>query len=327
MAIVRTAVAVLALVVAPLALTLTPLAHGTQLIYVGMIPTLVACLHGYRFALATALIAALLVAAVSWANPHPLEAALLMVVVGAAVGLSSLRGWHTVASVVASWPAVLLISVPLELPTPAWSAEPGGSIVAAALIAGAGGLWTIAVVAILLPALPRSSFEPLERTPAIIYATGLALLLGVCTFVAATWWHGTTAGWVLLTILVIARPAYSQTRRRVLERSTGTIAGGVAAALLSVLVPVHVVLTVVGAGALAAAVLLQLKHANYLVYSLSLTSAIVLLNAGTVDVLAIDVQRVGYTVAGALVTALALTVVQLLFRPERPDLQESAVGS
>lgn len=48
-----TAVAVLPLVAAPLALTLTPLAHGTQLIYVGIIPTVVACVHGYRFALAS----------------------------------------------------------------------------------------------------------------------------------------------------------------------------------------------------------------------------------------------------------------------------------
>ncbi len=106
------------------------------------------------------------------------------------------------------------------------------------------------------------------------------------------------------------------------QRSGGTVAGGIAAALLAVLVPVHVVLTIVGGVALTAAILLQLKHANYLVYSLSLTAAIVLLNAGTGEVLALDVERVGFTVAGVVVTALALTVVQVLFRPRRAGTQE-----
>jgi hypothetical protein len=319
MAILRTVLAVLALVVAPLVLAVTPWAHGTQLVYVGMIPTLVACLHGYRAAVVTAATTTVVLATVVWANPYPLGAALLMVVIGAAVGLSSLRGWHTIASVVAAWPAVLLIGAPLTLPAPVWLIGPGGSVVVAALITFGGGLGAIVIVASLLPSLPRSSFEPLPGNSAIIYAAGLATLLGLCTFVAATWWHGTNAGWVLLTILVIARPTYSDTRRRVLERSIGTVAGGVAAALLSVLLPVQILLTIVGAIALATAVLLQLKHANYLVYSISLTAAIVLLNAGTVDVLALDVQRVGFTIAGAVVTAIALTVVQLLFGRGRAD--------
>lgn len=325
MAIPRTVLGVLALVIAPLGLTVTPWAHGSSLIYVGMIPALVACLHGYRFALATAALTGVLAAAVVWANPHPLGAVLLMVVVGAAVGVSSVRGWHTVASVATAWPAVLLIGAPLELPTPEWITNAGGSVAVAALLACAGGLWGIVVVATLLPSLPRSSFQPLDLTSAIVYAVGLAVVLGVCTFVAATWWHGTNAGWVLLTVLVIARPAYSDTRRRVIERSAGTVAGGAAAALLSVLLPVPIVLMIVGGAALAAAVLLQLKHADYLIYSLSLTAAIVLLNAGTVDVLALDVQRVGFTIAGAAVTAIALTVVQLLFSRRRGDRQEPTV--
>jgi uncharacterized membrane protein YccC len=314
MTIVRTLAGVLALVVVPLGLAATPVSHGSPLIYVGMIPTLIACLHGYRVALVTTVATAALVAAVVWLNPHPLGAALLMAVVGAAIGLSSLRGWHTVAAVAASWPAVLLISAPLVLPSPAFLAGTGGSVVIAALLAGAGGLWAIAIVRVLLPPLPRATFQPLDRTSAVVYAVGLATLLGVCTFVAARWWHDTNAGWVLLTILVIARPAYAETRHRVLQRSAGTVAGGVAAALLSVLVPVQIVLTIAGLTALAAAVVLQLKHADYLVYSLSLTAAIVLLSAGTMDVLSVDVQRVGFTIAGAVVTAVALTVVQVLFR-------------
>lgn len=314
MAVVRTLAGVLALVVVPLGSAATPLSHGFLLIYVGMVPTLVACLHGSRAGLVTAAATAVLVAAVVGLNAHPLGAALLMAVVGGAIGLGSLRGWHTIAAVAASWPAVLLISAPPELPGPAGTAGTDGSVVIAALLAGAGGLWAIAIFAVVLPPLPRARFEPFDRTSAIVYATGLAVLLGVCTFVAARWWHGTNAGWVLLTILVVARPAYSETRDRLFRRSAGSVAGGVAAALLGVLVPVQVVLTVVGAAALAAAIVLQLEHADYLVYSLSLTAAIVLLSAGSRDVLSIDLQRVGFTIAGAAATAAALTVVQLLFR-------------
>jgi uncharacterized membrane protein YccC len=117
--------------------------------------------------------------------------------------------------------------------------------VIAALLAAAGGLWAIAIVAVLLPPRPRATFAPLDRTSAVVYAVGLATLLGVCTSVAARWWHDSDAGWVLLTILVIARPEYAETRHRVLQRSAGTVAGGVAAALLGVLVPVQIVVTAV----------------------------------------------------------------------------------
>ncbi|MCU1481751.1 MAG: hypothetical protein JWQ19_2537 [Subtercola sp.] len=322
----RAVAAIVLFFVPAVVLAFTPLAATTVLAFVALIPALLGLLYGRRFAFATCVATAALVGLVELANPSAVAAVALMVLVGLGVGAAALRGWQGIATVVATWPAVLLVSAPLAVPAPStgangWSASAGSNLdwlfaypglaLLATLVTLVGGLFTIGVARVLITDLPRSVPAPIDRQTALVYGVALAVVLGLATVAATIWAHGSTAGWALLTILVVARPGLTETRHRVLLRSAGTLAGGAGAALLALVVPVSVVLTIVGIVALGAAILLQLKKANYAVYSVALTAAIVLLNSGGGNVFAVDVQRVLFTIAGAVLAAAAVAILQL----------------
>ena len=272
--------------------------------------------HQQALALATSLVVVL----VEIAHPYPVAAVLLMIVIGFGVGLSGLRGWHAIAAVACSWPAVLLVG-----PTPDFSASavvPSGAllVVMAAGVALVGGLWTVLVAFLLIRDLPVGAFTPLRPSVAIIYGVALSVTLGIATGGAVTWGVGSSSGWVLLTMLVVARPAYSETWRRIVNRTLGTVGGGVAAAALAVLVPITPILIGVGAISMAAAIILLLKKANYAVYAAALTAAIVPLNATGGALLSVDSERVLFTVLGALLAAVVVFAIQLaLPRPQHRE--------
>ena len=314
----RILAALLLLFVPPVALAVTPFAPAAELFFVGVIPALVGLLHGRRFALGATFVTAGVVAMVLVANPYRDLSVVLMVAIGLLVGASALRGWQTIATVICSWPAVLLVGVPLSVPGFGWASVLPGSALLGVAAALAGGLWTVLIGYLLLRRLPTSPLVPLPAISAVVYGIALALLLGATTLVATTWGHGTMAGWVLLTILVIARPGFTETWRRVLARSLGTVLGGAAAALLALAVHTEWVLATVGFVALALAILLQLIKADYALYSVALTAAVVLINSRTTDLFAIDVERVGFTVIGAIVTALLLVSLQSVLRRHVP---------
>ncbi len=125
----------------------------------------------------------------------------------------------------------------------------------------------------------------------------------------------TTGGWLLLTILVIVRPGLSDTRSRVINRSVGTVAGGAIAALVGSVVVTHqVLLTGIAVVALVIALVLLVRKANYAVYAFALTIAVVLFNVDGPDVLSADIQRVGFTLAGAVLVAALAASYQLVVR-------------
>ncbi|MET1017770.1 MAG: FUSC family protein [Leifsonia flava] len=294
----------------------TPLAPALELAFVGLIPAAVGLLHGRRLALMAALVTAFVVAIVELANPHPIASVIVMVLIGLAMGASAIRGWQTIASVIFTWPAVLLVGAPLELPgLGTFGAAPWVALIAAS-VALVSGLWTVLVGYLLLLDLPPSPVQPLDHVTATVYGLALAVLLGATTvaaelFADSAWGHNSMAGWALLTILVVARPSYSETWHRVVNRSLGTIAGGLGALALALVIPVEWLLTVIGLVALAAAILLQLKRSSYAFYSVALTASIVLLNSRGHSVLAVDIERVGFTVAGAVLTAAVVTILQV----------------
>jgi hypothetical protein len=312
----RIAIALPLLFVPAVVLAFTPLAPALVFAFVGVIPAAVGLLHGRRVAVTAAIVTAVVVAVVELANPYPVAAVVVMVLIGIGVGASALRGWQTIAAVICTWPAVLLVGAPLELPGFGWfSVSPGAAVVAAS-VALAGGLWTVVIGFLLLRDLPPSPPQPVDRVTATVYAIALAVALGATTiaatlFAASPWGRDSMAGWVLLTILVVARPGYTETWHRVVNRALGTLAGGLGAALLALVVPVDWLLTVIGFVALAAAVLMQLKKTNYALYSIALTAAVVLLNSRGGGVFAVDVERVAFTVIGAAVTAALVAVLQL----------------
>jgi hypothetical protein len=306
---------VIAVLAAPaIALAFTPLAPAVSLLFVGVIPGIVASLHGTRVAVGAVIGTGVLVLLVGIAEPEPWAAAGLMAVVGLTIGLCATRGWQTIATAACGWPATLLIASPFRVPDTAWASSGPGEVLTPALLALAGGLWAVLVGAVALKRMPSSVPMPLTRPVSAVYGIALAALLGATALAASTWFHGTTAGWALLTIFVVARPGFTDTNRRILLRSVGTIAGGLAAAAVAFLLPFHAAHVLLGAVALVAAIAVQIKKTDYAVYAFALTASVVLLNSAGADVLPVDGQRVLFTVAGAVLTAAVVAGLELAFR-------------
>lgn len=310
-------VLVVALVGAPaIALAPTPLAGGIMFIFAGIVPASLACLYDRGLAFVTALGTAALVALVEIVKPWPWAGTTLMIAVGLLVGASALRGWHPIASLACGWPTTFLIGPAFSAPAAPWATAGTAGVLVPTALTVLGGLWAVLVGIVVFRRIPRAVPQPQPHRACAVYGIALAVLLGISTFVTATWFPGTNAGWVLLTIFVIVRPGLSDTRRRVVHRSVGTILGG-AAALLALAVPIHGLLLAVGALATAATVVFQVLKVHYAVYTFSLTLAIVLLSSPGADVAAIDLQRVGFTLAGALAIAglMAITTPLLPLKP------------
>jgi hypothetical protein len=246
---------------------------------------------------------------------HTLATTLLMVCIAVMVGLSALRGLHAVAAFAAIQPAITVVSgyhiVSFGNTTPGTV----GQALICAGIAVIGGLWAVLIGSILLR--DESSGPPSRVPPRIVvfYTGALVLLLGVAAYVASTWFLKTTAGWVLLTVLLVTRPTYDESRQMVRDRALGTVAGGVVAAAVALIVVDSTVLVALGTLAMVAAAVLQLQHARYLYFAVFVTASIVLLDAQRSNVFEIDLERVVYSIVGvALVAVTVATAEGLLGR-------------
>jgi hypothetical protein len=163
-----------------------------------------------------------------------------------------------------------------------------GQALICAGVAVIGGVWAVIVGVVLLR--DQSSGRPAPvPAPIVAFYTGtLVLLLGAAAFIASAWFSETTAGWVLLTILLVARPTYDESRQMIAER-----------AVVALIVSDGTALVLMGTVAMVVAAVLQLQHARYAYFAVFVTAAIVLLDAQRGNIFAIDLQRVVYTLSGS----------------------------
>lgn len=302
---------------------LTPLAPGLPHVLAGTAVGVVGSLYGRPVGLGSVIGAAALIALAGMAAPWPAAAAALMAATGLAIGACARRGWHPAAVQAGAWPATVLIAARFEVPGLDWTSHGAGQILTPALLAAAGGLWAVALAAVAGDRFPRFTIAPVDPLSARLYGAALAVLLGATAFVAATWLPGSLAGWALLSILVIVKPGLADTRQRLLARSVGTMLGGLLAAGIALLAPVHGVQVALGGVAMLVALGLYATGANYAGYAFALTTAIVLMSSTGQNVLAVDLQRVGLTLAAAaLVAVLAAVYAPILhavLRRKRED--------
>ena len=230
-------VIVLPLFVPEVALEFTPLRADAALVIAGMLPALIGWTYAPRYALASIPLSVVLNALAVLVFGHPVATTLLMVCIAVTVGLSALRGLHAVATFAAIQPAISVISGYQSVSF--GGATPGvvGQALICAGIAVIGGLWAVVIGAILLRGESSGPPEPVPAPIVAFYTGALVLLLGPAAFVASIWFSGTTAGWVLLTILLVMRPTYDESRLMIVERAIGTVAGAAVAAVLAVIVP------------------------------------------------------------------------------------------
>lgn len=296
---------VLVIALPVLVVSRTVLGPAAPFIVTGAVPVLIAALLGLRLAWGTLGLVVIFVAFGELVNPWPWAVSLLMVAAGLTLGICARKGWTAVAVQACIWCSLTLIAPPLDLSGIDWASGRVGQVLVPLGMVLMGGLWAIVVSAPLKSNLPSLSAKPLSRSTAVRYGGALAVLLGSAAFVAATWFTEATGGWLLLTILVIVRPGLADTWGRVVSRSVGTVLGGAAAALVgSLFVNQAMLLTMMAAAALVVALVLLVRKANYAVYAFALTVAVVLINMDGSDVLTADIQRVGFTLAGAVLVAL-----------------------
>lgn len=302
------AVTAVVLVFAPLVAVAVSSWHAeAYLVFLALPPTLGGFLRSPRSAWLAAGLTTAGMAVGMVLSAHPVPGSLLVAVVCLAVAHGSRVG-GTLMGTTATVPLVLaLVAPPAITPWGIAAEDPmtAGRVLAAAGLVALGGVWTAAVVTVLLRGLRLPAPHRETAQASRWYAAVLVPLMALTTFVSMRWFAHTHAWWVLLTILVVLHPRFEHIRSHATGRVLGTLAGGLAAALLVSVVHEPRVLTVIGVLCGLAAAWANLAR-PYSQYSALLTLTIILLTGGTSTALVTDAERVGLTLLGA---ALVLAVV------------------
>lgn len=314
---------VLPLFVPEVVVEFTAFRVDSALVIAGILPAIIGWTYAPRYALLSIPFAAVLNALAVLAFGHPLATTLLMVGIAATVGLSARWGLHPVAAFAAIQPAIVVISgyhvVSIGGVTPGAA---GQALIGAGVVV-VGGLWAVLIGWALLR--NESSGAPARVPMRIVgfYTGALVLLLGAGGLIASTWFQKTTAGWVLLTVLLVTRPTYDESRQMIRERGLGTVAGGVLAAAVAVIVSDSTALAGLGTLAMVVAAVLQLQHARYAYFAVFVTAAIVLLDAQRSNVFEIDLERVVYSLVGVGLVVFAVAAAETLLGRATPASHSS----
>ncbi len=201
------------------------------------------------------------------------------------------------------------------------SDRPASSLASASVAAAivlASALWVTLVGYLLLhdlPPLPETTATPREQ---LLFTIALCLSLGVATYVMMAYSTGNNSWWVLLTIMVVLAPGQGHTVRRAIERSGGTVLGGLVAMLLVRLIDSQIALTVIGVVA-AIATLVTFIAAPYWTFAFTLTIAIVLLMLPTDQAIPNTYERMRYTVLTALAVVALGALITFIANRMRPE--------
>ncbi len=304
---------VLPLFIPEVVVEFTALRVDAALVIAGMLPAIIGWTYAPRYALMAIPVAVVLNALAVLVFGHPLETTLLMVGIAVMVGLSAVWGLHAVAAFAAIQPAIVVIAGYHEVSFGGTTPDVVGQALISAGVVVIGGAWAVLIGWTLLR---DESSGPPARVPArivVFYTGALVLMLGVASYIASTWFLKTTAGWVLLTILLVTRPTYDESRQMIRERGLGTAVGGLIAAVVAVIISDSTALVAIGTLSMVVAAVLQLQHARYAYFAVFVTAAIVLVDAQRSNVFEIDVQRVVYSLIGVGLVVVAVATAESLF--------------
>lgn len=299
---------------------MTPARSNGPLLYVGLLPAIVALTSGPRVAALTALATGASVFVGLLLSSMPLAAAVFMVGLGLAVAWSYRHGWQGAVTYVATQGALAAIAAPRSgLTSPDLPASSLASAAGVAAIVLAGGLWVALVGQLLLGDVPRSHHEVPSDRDLRTFAVALCLSVGIGTYLIMIWAPASNAWWIILTLLVVLQPHPEHTLTRGLARAGGTVLGGVLAAVAVVVIDSATVLGLLGV-TMAVASAVSYIRAPYWVFAATLTMTLVLVSMPPGQRLRGDLERIGFTVlAAALAVAVSLAVQALARRVPDPS--------
>lgn len=293
------------------ALSASPWSANGALWFLGMLPAVIGLFASSRLAFGAAVLTPTLMGLALLMRDYPFIGALYMGIVGAAVGLSSLRGWHAMGSFAAPLAAFALIGAPqVALPSgtvPAGATLTSGLVLVAFTVAG--GLWTALIGQHITASLHLQRPPSVPIHAARYFAIALAGMVGVATFIDMEWLDSPASWWIILTLFVVVQPYYATSSRRVVARVIGTLTGAVLALLVvNVLHDYPLGIAVVALVITLIAPLLNMKG-PYWVYVSFLTPAVVLQTAGGPQAIMAGIgERALYTVVGAVAAIGVLTI-------------------
>ncbi|WP_168187130.1 FUSC family protein [Williamsia sp. 1138] len=295
-----------------IALYLSPWSSNTALVYLGLLPAVVALESGVRVAAVTAILTpvsvlvGLLVGGSAW------SAAVYIAALCLAVAWSYTRGWEGPATYVASQAALAAIAVPGTTLVDGAPNSPTSALVVAAFVL-LGGLWVAFIGSFFLDDLPHRDRETPTRRDLYRFALTLTALAFVGTLAAKLVLPGGHAWWVLLTIFVVLQPGIAGSTTRTLHRVLGTVGGGLVAAVLVNLIGINTLTTAIGVIIAVLSGIAYLK-APYWAFAALLTAALMCLSFTPETVMYGYAERAGFTLLGALAVAVVLSVTDLILK-------------
>lgn len=302
---------------------MSPWPSAVGVVFGAILPVVLAILHGPRVSLTFALLNPVAVVLGVLATSHPAAITLLMALATAGIAFAASRGLRSPAVYLALEAGLRGVgSVP---PLPSGDASLTAKAFLCAGIALGTGLFLVGLHLWLLPELSPLHRTCLDRRQSALYGLLLGVLLLPATWLVATYWPGSRAGWILVTVLVTVRPAAIDTRRLVAQRVVGTLVGGVLVVIFALTLPADARVAV-GAMCAIAAVALRILRVQYGAFVAALTLAVVLLTAPGDETLTADAERVGYTVvAAAVVFVVSMAGLGLLRIVAARDRRVSSV--
>lgn len=269
-----------------------------------------AAFRSIRLAVVLSLVSGLIGAVATLTSPHPIAGAVYF---GTITGLSAFvgarRGALGAFLMVPIFMSFMLAGPPdvADLGYPAASAAVG-------IVIAAGGLWAAGAMKVIVgdPRTP-THVDHIGDRQAIVYAIALGVLIAGAAWAVLTWARFHEGAWLLLTLIIVLQPSAHDTVIRSLQRLAGTVVGGLVALLLILLGLQSTAALIVGGVALFAAFTLRYAlHRPYWEYVSVLTPAAILLNAQSWDERTVAEERIGFTLAAAVVAVLAALLIKLV---------------
>jgi hypothetical protein len=315
------------LLLAPMVgLSLSPWHTNGSLWYLGMLPVIIGLFAGARVGFAAAVVTPAFIGISLLLHDMPIVGALYMAAIAVATGFAALRGWHLMLSFagpLASFALIGDLDVRLTTGTVAADASLTSGLVTVGFVLVAG-LWTASLGQFLVRVLPVKPPKTFPLHTAGYYAAALGLLIGIATYVAMSRLDA-DSWWLILTFFVVVQPYYVDSASRVAARVAGTLGGAlVAVVIVAVFKDMPAVITALALVLTVAAAWANMKL-PYWAFVTFLTPAVVLQTAGGSGAIVDSiVERALYTLVGAAVAAVVLTIGHLLVTRRRT---RSHVGS
>lgn len=202
----------------------------------------------------------------------------------------------------------LLVIKPATTPV-----DRAGTWAAALFVAAVVGVTSGFIAAALAFALRGHRLpRPELPAPTLPYSILLATLAGGFTLVSLLAFPSSNAWWTVLTVAIILQPTHHRLWSKLGARVAGTLLGGSIAAVLAVVLPSSVAPATLGFAALAANVVLTVRGAPYWQSATAVTMTVVMLTSQRGQLLEGDLERIGFTLLAAAVTALAVVLLSRL---------------